>query len=396
MQLTVDIEKKIGHFHLRSRFSTEEGRFALLGACGCGKTQTLRCIAGIERPDRGRILLGDRVLFDSEKKINVPARDRGIGYLFQNYALFPNMTVQQNVFCMAKDRDYAERLLERFCLTDVAGQYPAELSGGQGQRTALARMLAVRPKAILLDEPLSALDNYMRTRMEHEILDILEEFNGPSVLVTHDRNEAYRMADRIGVMDDGTVVEVQERQPFFDRPKTVAAARLTGCKNISGLERRKDGSFFAADWGILVDPGNARLPEEASHIGYRAHYFIYEGGPDDFVSDDSASVRSGRDGDPRRGKIDQSMMEEAFPKNTSPELSVTQGTNRFDCVLQRVIEDTFSVVICFRQKGMTLDSPDALLTWIVGKDAWESVKGNVLSGRFTLRLDPEHLMFLQS
>ena len=363
MKLEVDIEKKVGQFHLRSSFSVEGGRFALLGASGCGKTMTLKCIAGIEKPDRGRIVLGDKVLFDSERKICLPARERRVGYLFQDYALFPNMTVRKNITCAAKDTAFAEQLMERFCLTEVADQYPAELSGGQSQRTALARMLSIRPEVLLLDEPFSALDNYMRTRMEHEILDILEEFSGPSVLVTHDRNEAYRLADRIGVMENGSVVEVQERQAFFDRPETVAAARLTGCKNISRLENIEDGGFFATDWGIPIEPAEGQDLSAAAYVGYRAHYFEFLSG--------EAKGNTGGVGTESRDRA-----------------------NVFQCELSRVIEDTFSVVVCFRQEGQTLEEPDTLLTWIVGKSEWEGVKKEVLSGHFRLRLSPGRLMLL--
>ena len=357
MQLTVDIEKKLVNFTLRSSFATDTRRFALLGASGCGKTMTLKCIAGIEKPDRGRIALGDRVLFDSEKKINVPARDRRVGYLFQDYALFPNMTVRGNILSVAKDKTYAEDLMERFCITDVAGQYPSQLSGGQKQRTALARMLSVKPEILLLDEPFSALDNYMRTRMEHEILDILEEFRGPAVLVTHDRNEAYRLADRIGVMDRGAVVEVQDRQEFFAHPVTVAAARLTGCKNISRIERRADGRIFATDWGIPLSLQG--LSEEITHVGFRAHYFRF------------------------------------VPTDTE----MTGGTKEeglLSCELQRVIEDTFSVVICFRQEGNPSEEADSLLTWVVNNEEWERVKEHVQTGHFRLRLDPEKVMLLRN
>ncbi len=355
MKLEVEIEKKTGRFHLQSRFHTEGERFALLGASGCGKTMTLRCIAGIERPDRGRIVLGDRVLFDSEKRIDIPARKRRVGYLFQNHALFPNMTVRKNILCTAKDRAYAEQLMERFDLDAVADQYPAELSGGQSQRTALARLLASLPEVLLLDEPFSQLDNYLRTRIEHEILDVLETFPGPVILVTHDRNEAYRLAGRIGVMEAGRVAEVQSRQDFFDHPETVAAARLTGCKNITRLKKEEDGRYFAVDWGISVS-----LPEsagqEASHAGYRAHYFTFAGTPE--------------------------------------EQSAFAGKNKVVCELKRVIEDTFSIVVCFRKKGNPVDTPDSLMTWIVGKEEWTAVGDRVMSGEFVLTLDPERIMLL--
>ncbi len=375
MLLSVDIEKRMGSFRLRSSFTVDGECLALLGASGCGKTMTLRCIAGIEKPDRGRITLGDRVLFDSEKKVNLPARERGVGYLFQNYALFPNMTVRQNVTCVAKDLSYAEELLERFCLSEVAELLPAELSGGQSQRTALARMLATKPAVLLLDEPFSALDNYLRTRIEHEILDLLEDFQGPSVLVTHDRNEAYRLGSRIGVMDDGNVVELRPKEEFFDRPQTVAAARLTGCKNISRLEKGKDGGLWAADWGIalpkqdMADPPENRVATheatyEATYVGYRAHYFGFAGGTGSGQQDTDTGNRD--------------------------------GDVRIQCRTKRVIHDTFSVVICFTVEGNLSEDPDALLTWIVDNKSWETVKDAVESGSFGLELYPEKLMWLSS
>ena len=365
MRLEISIEKRLGAFLLKSEFAVEQETFALLGASGCGKTMTLKCIAGIEKPDRGRIVLGDRVLFDSKEKINLPARERRVGYLFQEYALFPHMTVRQNITCATKDRDYADELIRRFCIQDIQNQYPAELSGGQSQRTALARMLATKPEVLLLDEPFSALDNYMRTRMEHVILDLLEEYQGPSILVTHDRNEAYRMAQRIGVMEAGTIVEQKEKRAFFDHPGSVAAARLTGCKNISRIHKKEDGTWFAEDWGLtLTAPfrdGKAQKVAQTdgmTHVGYRAHYFQYAGG------------------------------------NAGEELS-GKTCDRISCQLERVIEDTFSIVICFTVQGNPSESPDALLTWVVDTAKWLEIKEQVLTGRFTLQMDPERLLFLK-
>ena len=355
MKLKVDIEKEMDGFHLSASFETESERFALLGASGSGKSMTLKCIAGIENPDRGRIVLGDRVLFDSEERICVPARERKVGYLFQNYALFPNMTVYDNVCCTAKERAYAESLIKKFGLSEMVKQYPSELSGGQAQRTAMARMLAVKPEVILLDEPFSALDNYIKTIMEHEILDILDEFKGSAVLVSHDRNEVYRLAKRIGVMDAGTLVDVQERNAFFDNPKTVAAARLTGCKNISRIKAGDDGLVHAVDWGIALSLSVGRELADAGSVGYRAHYF--------------------------------SLIDEAD--------GLDKTTNVVDCVLQRVIEDTFSMVICFKQRGNESDDPDSLMTWIVDKNKWQEYKDKVMSGSFMLKIDPARLMMLK-
>ena len=174
MSLYVDIEKQLGSFHLRVQFQAENEVTALLGASGCGKSMTLRCIAGIVTPDRGRIVLHDRVLFDSEKKVNLPPQQRKLGYLFQNYALFPNMTVEKNILCGIRTGSRREKsaaladALRRFRLEGLERHYPAQLSGGQQQRVALARILCTRPEAILLDEPFSALDSFLKWNLELE------------------------------------------------------------------------------------------------------------------------------------------------------------------------------------------------------------------------------------
>ena len=171
MSLSVDIEKKLGAFHLRSQFEAPDETMALLGASGCGKSMTLKCIAGIVTPDRGRIVLGGRVLFDSEKKINLPPQQRRVGYLFQQYGLFPNMSVEQNILCGIRSGDKAEKrrvLAEKirmFRLEGLEKKHPAQLSGGQQQRVALARILCSEPEAILLDValPLAGMENTFTT-----------------------------------------------------------------------------------------------------------------------------------------------------------------------------------------------------------------------------------------
>ena len=337
--LKVDIKKRCGDFILVSEFETSSERFALLGASGSGKSMTLKCIAGIEKPDEGFISIGDRVLFDSSKKINVPCRERKVGYLFQDYALFPHMTAYENINLICRDPERTEALLKKFNIDDCASLRPAKMSGGQCQRAALARMLASDPEVILLDEPFSALDNYMHTIIEREIMDILSEFDGPSVLVSHDRNEVYRMCGMIGVMDNGSLIDVQDKDNFFDHPSTVVSARLTGCKNITALTE----GGFASDWGIQLE-----LPDgiHARFAGYRAHFFEQVG-------------------EDQKGK-----------------------PNVFEVEAERVIEDTFSRVICFRQKGNASESPDSLLTYITAKD---TDPGEV---KF-LRLDPSRLILLK-
>ena len=239
MSLEVHIEKKLNGFTLRSDFTAGNTATAILGASGCGKSMTLRCIAGIVKPDKGRIVLDGRVLFDSEQHIDLPPQQRGVGLLFQNYALFPNMTVEQNILCGLKaERDKAARkarcagMLRALRLEELASRRPAELSGGQQQRTALARILVGKPKILMLDEPFSALDSYLREEVEGEVGSLLAGFAGTALLVTHNRDEAYRLCRDMIVMDGGQVLRTGTTKEVFADPRSTAAARLTGCKNI--------------------------------------------------------------------------------------------------------------------------------------------------------------------
>lgn len=230
MALYVDIEKKCGNFLLKVKFTAEKEVLGLLGASGCGKSMTLKCIAGIEKPDKGVIRLDDKVFFDSEKRIHLPVQKRRVGYLFQDYALFPNMTVLQNILCGAGDRKKASEYVKRFFLEGKEQLYPAQLSGGQKQRTAMARMLAGEPEILMLDEPFTALDNYLKMQLERELMKVMEDYGKTVLFVSHDRNEAYRMTDRIAVMEDGKILDVQPKEELFQNPASLAATLLTGCK----------------------------------------------------------------------------------------------------------------------------------------------------------------------
>ena len=172
MALEVDITKKLDGFFMHMQFRAEREIFAILGASGCGKSMTLKCIAGIEKPDEGRIVLDGKVLFDSEKKINLPPQKRKVGYMFQDYALFPHMNVVQNIeegMRKRPDRCRTESLIRQFQLEGLEKKIPGQLSGGQKQRVAMARMLAAEPELILLDEPFSALDTYLKWQLEQEM-----------------------------------------------------------------------------------------------------------------------------------------------------------------------------------------------------------------------------------
>ena len=234
---------------------------------------TLRCIAGIVKPDKGRIVLDGRVLFDSEQHIDLPPQQRGVGLLFQNYALFPNMTVEQNILCGLKaERDKAARKARCAGMLRALRLGPAELSGGQQQRTALARILVGKPKILMLDEPFSALDSYLREEVESEVGSLLAGFAGTALLVTHNRDEAYRLCREMIVMDGGQVLRTGTTKEVFADPRSIAAARLTGCKNILPCTRVDAHSVRLAGSESLLHLA-AEVPESCTAVGIRAHDF---------------------------------------------------------------------------------------------------------------------------
>ena len=274
MGLTVNIRKKLPGFTLEAAFSCPGRTLGLLGGSGSGKSMTLKCIAGLLRPDEGRIELDGCALFDAEADVNLPPQHRKTGYLFQNYALFPNMTIERNIRCgMGRrgSRETVQELLERFRLSGMGGRYPHELSGGQQQRAALARILASQPQAILLDEPFSALDAYLREEMQLAVAQMLQSYPGIAVIVSHDRDEIYRLCDSIAVYDNGRVVRVGSRRQVFDQPQTRAAAILTGCRNVVAAHACGPDTVQVDGWGtVLRAVGSADASVRA--IGVRAHY----------------------------------------------------------------------------------------------------------------------------
>lgn len=275
MSLIVQIKKKLGKFRLFVDVAIENEIFAILGSSGSGKSMTLKCIAGIETPDEGKIVLNGRVVYDSKKQINLPPQKRKVGYLFQDYALFPNMTVTQNIMAgMGKrpNQNQVRDLIIRFHLTGLEQHYPEQLSGGQKQRVALARMIASEPDTILLDEPFSALDTYLRWEMEMEMRKLLEEVQKPVIFVSHNRNEVYRLCQIVSCMEQGNMEEPVLMQEFFKYPKTKAAAILSGCKNISKAERKNEHLIFATDWKVMLTV-KEKIPDDIAYVGIRAHNF---------------------------------------------------------------------------------------------------------------------------
>lgn len=277
MGLSVAIKKKLPGFTLETSFDTNTGVVGLLGASGSGKSMTLRCIAGLVKPDEGRIVLNDRVLFDSEQNIDLPSRQRRVGFLFQNYALFPNMTVAQNIAygLQKKAKLQKQAIIQQMIalnkLEGLENRYPFQLSGGQQQRAALARALAVDPEALLLDEPFSALDEHLRLQIMTQLLDLLRNYGGSTVFVTHNINEAYRMCHKLVVLANGRVEEQGPKNELFSKPATRTSARLTGCKNIASACYISPHELEIPDWGIRLQIEDQLTPA-IQYVGMRANY----------------------------------------------------------------------------------------------------------------------------
>jgi len=338
--LEINISKRVEGFTLNISLAAMPGQvLGLLGASGCGKSMTLRCIAGIEKPDSGSIMLNGETLFDSERRINVPPQKRRIGYLFQNYALFPNMTALQNVAVAVKretaknKRQTAMNLLGQMRLGEALGKYPHELSGGMRQRVALARLLASEPRMLLLDEPFSALDDFLRWRTELELSDFLKNFEGEIIFVSHSRNEVYRVCDEVCVIADGRGSAVRPVAELFAAPRTVSAALISGCKNFSRVTRGNDGVLLAEDWG------NARITgvdcgDDTGFIGVHAHNIK----PVLLKSSESPESTA---------KTKNS----AKADNAAKTASSAKTENSLRCVAERVITDTFGVIVMLKTEG---------------------------------------------
>lgn len=346
MSVQVDIEKTAGAFFLKVCFEAGDETLALLGASGCGKSMTLRCIAGIERPDRGRIVVDGVTLFDSERHINLSPQERRVGLMFQNYALFPNMTVLQNIRAGAKrerDKEKREavvnRVMEGFGLSELSGHYPHQLSGGQQQRAALARILVSDPRILLLDEPFSALDSHLRFRLEQEVRDVIRSFGKTVLLVSHDRDEVFRMADSIAVMNGGRIEAYGGKKQVFAAPKTRTGAQLTGCKNISRLKKLAPSRISAVDWGMELTVSEE--VGEAAYVGIRMH-----------------------------------------------DLCAGPGQNEVRCRVVEEIENPFSYTVMLRPLGARDAVP---VGWELDKETWAALRAEKISAC----LPPESLLLLE-
>lgn len=282
MSLKVNIKKAFDGFQLNVDFETGDDSLAILGPSGSGKSMTLKCIAGILTPDSGHIEVNGKTLFHSERRINIRPQSRNIGYLFQNYALFPHMTVEQNILCAiggrskknsSKVQSIVTNLTEKFQLRGLEHRYPGQLSGGQQQRVALARILAYHPTVLLLDEPFSALDSFLKETLQMDMMELLHHYHGSAVMVTHNRDEAYQICRNTLIIDDGRSLELGETKGVFKHPRLLATARLTGCKNFSQARPVGEGLIEATDWGIQLQV-KPPIPPNITHVGIRAHHFF--------------------------------------------------------------------------------------------------------------------------
>lgn len=283
--VTIDIQKKLGNFELKIQFESQSNRIGILGASGCGKSMTLKSIAGIETPDHGYIKIDGKVLFDTEQKVNLKPQQRNVGYLFQNYALFPTMTVEQNILIgvdgwekkhgklsKQEKRNVVAEMVKKFRLEGLEKKLPGELSGGQQQRVALARILAYEPDVILLDEPFAALDMFLKNRLQQELLDMLKDYKGTVIMVSHSRDEIYRFSEELLIIDDGKNVVSGKTKEIFANPRKVEAAKLTGCKNFSRAKKVDTHHLEVCDWNVTLE-FEQEIQGDVTYIGYRAHEF---------------------------------------------------------------------------------------------------------------------------
>ena len=239
--LDLDFALPLRPFRLELALTVGRETVALVGPSGAGKTSILRAVAGLARPERGRIALDGRVLFDAAAKIDRPPEERRVGYVFQEYALFPHMTVQQNVAYAGGKR--AAETIDRLGITALAGAYPGELSGGERQRVGLARALARDPGVLLLDEPMSALDTHTRASVRAELKRTLDHLDLPVLLVTHDFQDAAVLADRVGVLVDGRLLQVGSPGELIAAPADAFVASFTGANILVGIARRAAGGL---------------------------------------------------------------------------------------------------------------------------------------------------------
>ncbi|MGI5912422.1 MAG: sulfate/molybdate ABC transporter ATP-binding protein [Syntrophomonadaceae bacterium] len=335
MNLAVDIKKKLKGFSLDIAFKTDGNYLGILGASGSGKSMTLKCISGIETPDEGHIVLNGKVLFDSKKNINLKPQDRNIGYLFQNYALFPHMTVEENIgigltLSKKEKEQKIKEIIESFHLQGLEKKYPGQISGGQQQRVALARCIVYKPDILMLDEPFSALDSHLKEQLQNGVLELLKLYDGQVIMVSHSRDEIYRFCKELIIIDKGMSVLFGNTKEIFKQPKLHSAARLTGCKNISKCEVLSSHCVHAVDWNVTLEI-EKMLSEKIKYIGIRAH---------DFQVVDAVKAK--------------------------------EQKNVIECRINKVVEDVFEYNIFFENIETNKKNDNVNLLCKINKEEWDN------------------------
>jgi len=358
MGLLVEIKKKLKGFSLDVSFSIDGEYLGILGPSGSGKSMTLKCIAGVETPDEGRIVLNGKVLFDSEKKINLIPQERNIGYLFQNYALFPHMTVEENIGLGLKlpkieKKRKVKEMIESFRLQGLESKYPNQLSGGQQQRVALARCIVYKPDILMLDEPFSALDSHLKDQLQMEILALLKLYEGEVLVVSHNRDEIYKFCKKLVVLDQGKSILFGETKDIFRQPRLHSAARIVGCKNISRCEIISAYSVRAVDWGLILNTEHP-VPDRTKYLGIQAHDFHL--------------------------------------LKTSPDAGIARQNNVIKCQIEKIVEGELEYNIYFRNKEFADVNGNSVLLYKVRKELWDNRQNK---GDVYLRIPEKSILLLE-
>lgn len=357
IKLIVEIQKQLPGFLLDVAFDTDRTPLGLLGGSGAGKSLILRCIAGLDTPDRGRIVLNGKVLFDSDRGIDLPPRDRACGILFQNYALFPHLTIAENIaFGMQsrisqRDIKEVERQLIAVELAGMGDRYPEELSGGQQQRVALARAKASNPEIMLLDEPFSALDTYLRDKQEKLLRNNLIHYRGITLFVTHNLEEAYRICPKLLILDRGKAIALGTKHNVFEHPGNFRTAQLTGCKNFSRAVAKSTNQIEAIDWDCILEVAES-IPASLKYVGLRAHQIVF------------------LDGNNNDDKI-----------------------NTFPCWLATISETQHRITLYLKLNRPANNLEDYYLQAEVFKDKWELLKDRPFP--WQVKLSPSKIMLLK-
>lgn len=354
MGLYVDIKKTFPGFSLNIKFQCSNERIGLLGSSGSGKSMTLRCIAGLVTPDEGKIILNGKIFFDSKKGINIKPQKRKIGFLFQNYALFPHLTVKENIAFGIAQMSITDRnlkiyqLLEKFHLTELENRYPHQISGGQQQRTSLARTIASEPDILLLDEPFSALDEYLRSHMIKEMIEYLKELNILTLFVTHNMEEAYQICRKLAIITNGQIQTFSEKTDVFQNPQSSQICKITGCKNIIPAVRINDEYIEVPLWNVKINT-SSKIKSKIGYCAIRSHYITLS--------------------------------------------SEEHSYNIFKTKIVGNTESPFSQTVYLKFEHMINDTENYHIQWDINNDIWDKIRKS--SGFVTIHLPKEKIMYFE-